>query len=129
MKRRTYSQLPLLAGLVIGVLALWIGTTPVTGTAATAIGGGATFTDHYIDSQWVAVRTYPCSKAQYRVWQDCSHYKPPDYPDVACDSGSYIWVAEGCSSSTGYDVAPSGPASCDGDDYDWCKDLYHASVN
>lgn len=128
MKGKKFSLVPLLLGVALGLLALWAGTTPVTGEGAMVFGGVPSFTDQWIGNQWVAVRTTPCWYAEATTWQGCSGYKPPGYPEVQCEYGSSIHVASNCSGTTGYTVGPSGISSCSGDIYGWCQTLYNATV-
>lgn len=57
MKARKFSQVPLLIGLLIGVLALWGGAAPVGATGDLVTGGTSSFTSCLDDCG----RPYVCS--------------------------------------------------------------------
>jgi len=85
MKTRKFSQLPLLVGLVVGLAALWAGSTPVAGVSGGAIGG---FTRSWIDGAWVATTSSSCTYCDYTSSTSCSSYY-----HASC-IGGYIAVAQ-----------------------------------
>lgn len=116
MKSRKFSTLLLPLGLLIGLLALSVGSTPIAGMTGSVIGG---FTDYPADGVYVAATSTSCAWCPYTVSRPCS-----EYTAVRPDScwGGYVSVAY-CSAGA---TTHAGALSVCTGSHPWCTDLYDA---
>jgi len=119
MTRRTVS---LLAGIPLGLMALWVGTAPVLGSGNSLLGGH--------EERWYLAFAYgtgypvgctvegSCQYCAYTVWANCSAYYNGSHP---CTGGSILIAVPDFEYNKTY---ANGLAGCSGS-YP-CGDLHHA---
>ena len=117
--RRRFSNVSLAIGLAVGLLAVWMGTTPVDGEPSSVVGGVASFAETTINGLYVATRTANCYIASSATYQSCGGY------EYETCTGGYIYVAE-CA-STGYQIRGLSGRPCIGGGL--CQTVNNASTS
>jgi hypothetical protein len=128
MKPGKFSHMPLVIGLVLGMVAVWASATPAVGTAV-GTGGGTLWFEDFIDGEYVAAsRRNDCGVCAGTFAGSCTDYgMSPTGQYMGC-SGGYASVA--------YCVNPGYPGSatthanglsaCWSTYNPYCNDLYDA---
>jgi len=111
MKSTKFLHVSLVVGLVLGLMALWVGASPI-GTSGDLVTGGWTTCWAY-DDGWniVAATSWDCDPCQGTLTRYCYEY------DVSCNGGSIsvVMVTGGPGNtphSAGY--APCTEGACEG---------------
>jgi hypothetical protein len=120
VKSRKVSCVPLVLGLVVSLLALWVGAAPVLGGGSSTTGGAWYLQWHDLTLDYFGCTApFPnCEHCSGTMYQDCS----ANASGQNCTTG-YIIVAIASTSTTVRPAASGSGARCD----DPCKWFHHAS--
>jgi hypothetical protein len=114
MKSMKLSHMSLAVGLLIGLLALWVGATPV-GAGGDLVTGGWTMCWVNHNGQWyiVGATATPCDPCRGTSYAYCSGYP-------GCVGGGITVVLSG---SPGHTPHPAGLTTCTGS----CQGMYEGT--
>lgn len=119
MRARKFSQVPLLVGVVLGLMVLWGSAAPLSRAGITGIGAWTQY--NYSPGIWVAATDEDtCVYCWYTYSSSCE-----DYEYGPCNGGN-ISVAYCASSSQGTTLPDEGPTPCWSHQQPWCNDVFDA---
>ncbi|HNS19575.1 MAG TPA: hypothetical protein PKH24_03705 [Sedimentisphaerales bacterium] len=118
MKKRL-SQLILLVGIVVGMTAVWVGSTPFVGVNGPVLGG--MFYSAWVDHNYLVATTLP----DYDYCLGTTSLPCSEYGRYNCWGGN-VTVAVSDSEITGLTIFADGLSACSGD-HPRCTTLYDAS--
>ena len=114
MKSMRFSHVSLMAGLILGLTALWVGASPIGVAGDLVSGGWSTCTDQYGNTVAATLGNWTCPPCQGVLTRYCYEYNGGN-----CTGGS-ITVAITTTGQPGLTVHSAGYIPCSGS----CFNIY-----